>query len=912
MKKLFILVVLFLSIGLIFASILYANNPPASLQKKLQQIDRQIHEWIDHGGDQKKIGPLADRVDKYLKAGQFKEAEQTADQILAIIKTSVSVSSTQLRPGPLLEEKFQQIQQRMPQWVTQGGDQRKVGPLGQQIDALMKQGQLKEAEAVADQILKIINQKQTVSSRPIVSQQSIATTDEVQYLIFMLDAEKIYDAPDSFKILDQTVSKIVNRIGSVGDGKTRQLGFGLMIPPWILEKGRPGKWPIVVRQAFQVAEKNNLAVYFSIETHYFWDTRPDLWNYFDPKGPGYNSKNINNVEWISWTKQPHARVRYVDWGTPQRIGAPHMCYASPQIRSEIERLARTFIVPPILEGLEELKEEGKEYLFAGMTVGSEPGLDDFTKIDQINPGISKLLEEDGVPKISLGYCSLSYSGYSEKNPPKDFKNAMAEANQEFISFWAENLVDAGMSKSKLYTHIAANAENTPIEDFMNAPIDIAFNDYSRPGWTTYPWEALRNGFDPIYKALKKHGDPHWASSEASPFQFGGKSILMHEYLSWHYDHGAVVVVMNAGAVGGLGNSLNESLWSKDAIDAYQKFLNNEVPISVESPGEKPSSSAKVKLGRIPEMAEIVYHQNGFIYTMDRNGKNITQITFENPHPFEHVAVSFDHRYVVANEQKPNSQGKIGGMSILWIYDLKKGTQERLLPQFDMAGNGGVDWDKDGFVYFAARKKDEVKNPRVPKDFIANAGANDIYRVKPDGSELKRIVNTPDYGEADVSVSEDGQYLAYVAQPLIEGSNYTEIWMANIDGTNQRRIYKAGNTGIASAHDPELSPDNSYVVFSIVNNKVKPNWPHNPDANTAHDIWSMDVSGERNTLTRLNQPGPISIIPDWKDDMIVYQDLSEKDHYMGASLVHAQGAEQIPRRINSGATAPRWIPNLRDQ
>jgi len=77
-----------------------------------------------------------------------------------------------------------------------------------------------------------------------------------------------------------------------------------------------------------------------------------------------------------------------------------------------------------------------------------------------------------------------------------------------------------------------------------------------------------------------------------------------------------------------------------------------------------SQPETVRLGTIPPEAEIVYHENGFIYVMDRGGRNITQLTFENPRLWEHVAVSPDKQYIVANEQTPNSTAA-GGSSKNW-------------------------------------------------------------------------------------------------------------------------------------------------------------------------------------------------------------------------------------------------------
>ena len=290
--------------------------------------------------------------------------------------------------------------------------------------------------------------------------------------------------------------------------------------------------------------------------------------------------------------------------------------------------------------------------------------------------------------------------------------------------------------------------------------------------------------------------------------------------------------------------------------------------------------------------------------MDRQRATVTQITFDHPRRWEHVAVSHDRRFVVANEQLPNPTGEAGGLSRLWIFDLAAGTEARLLPQFLTAGNGGVDWDARGFIYFAAKERNVVAHPQSRADFLANAGANDIYRLRYDGSSLQRLLDTPLAGEADVSISDDGSLVAFHSQPL-DDETHTELWLMNADGSNPRLAYRGGATRVGSVHDPELSPDNLNIVFSRVNSEVPPNFPQNPDANTAHDIWRVRTDGT--DARRLTRPGPISITPDWKGEEVLFLHISETEPYAGLAIIHAEDVDQNPVRLGSGPNIAKWIP-----
>lgn len=350
--------------------------------------------------------------------------------------------------------------------------------------------------------------------------------------------------------------------------------------------------------------------------------------------------------------------------------------------------------------------------------------------------------------------------------------------------------------------------------------------------------------------------------------------------------------------------LREAEESVDKILAILEAAPSGAPAAAEatSPATKP---VPVKLGKIPPQAEIVYNADSFIYVMDGNGKDVTQITFTRRH-WEHVAVSHDRKRVVANEWARPAEG--GASSRLWVFDLEQGTEARLLPDFRMAGNGGVDWDPHGFIYFAGIERNVVATPRTKADFIANAAANDVYKVKWDGTGLTRLTNTTDRGEADVQVSADGTLVACMATKIDPPNDYTEIWVMNSDGTNRRLVYKGGKDKVASVHDPAFSPDKKKVVFSKVNPNFK-NFRSDPNANTAHDLWVINIDGTG--LTRLTEPGPISIIPDWTwGSRVVYTQLSDqvKPPYLGTAVIQSDATGH--RRVLHGPSQGKWIPPLR--
>jgi Tol biopolymer transport system component len=308
-------------------------------------------------------------------------------------------------------------------------------------------------------------------------------------------------------------------------------------------------------------------------------------------------------------------------------------------------------------------------------------------------------------------------------------------------------------------------------------------------------------------------------------------------------------------------------------------------------GEFISERIPAKLNTIPASAELVYNFGGFIYVMDRNGNNVTQITFENPRGWEHVAVSYDRRYVIGNAYV---SGIESGGSAITLFDLVDGTEARLVPHFVAAGSGGIDWDNKGFIYFAGS---------------VDTGLSDVYKVKLDGTQLIKLTNTARYGEPDVSVSEDSRRVAYIQGQPVSGTGADTLiqnWIRimNANGTNNKLVLKGKNTGYvgkAGPADPEISPDGSKIVFSDENQNVPGLFPDIPGLNTSHDIWTVNTDGTN--PIKLTPSGDIFIIPDWKYNSIVFTQVRPDGG--NAWIMNDDGTGQ--KLIKRKAHTVRWIP-----
>ena len=74
-----------LGLQLIFHSI---DSPIARIMSKMQLVQEHQSEWIKNGGEAAKLQSLMQKVSQYGDAKNFREAEKTADEILALIGES--------------------------------------------------------------------------------------------------------------------------------------------------------------------------------------------------------------------------------------------------------------------------------------------------------------------------------------------------------------------------------------------------------------------------------------------------------------------------------------------------------------------------------------------------------------------------------------------------------------------------------------------------------------------------------------------------------------------------------------------------------------------------------------------------------------------------------------------------------
>lgn len=135
------------------------------------------------------------------------------------------------------------------------------------------------------------------------------------------------------------------------------------------------------------------------------------------------------------------------------------------------------------------------------------------------------------------------------------------------------------------------------------------------------------------------------------------------------------------------------------------------------------------------------------------------------------------------------------------------------------------------------------------------GSAELYRIKPDGSELKRLTNHPAYDD-QASVSPDGKQIVFVST---RGGGTADLWILDVDTLAVRTL----TSGSGGDFRPAWSPDGDWIAFSSDRASDMPmgkgRWEH-LDVNDIYVI-RRDGSG----LKRFKNEGHSCGSPKWPSD-----------------------------------------------
>jgi len=150
--------------------------------------------------------------------------------------------------------------------------------------------------------------------------------------------------------------------GAANHASRLKVGLAIIYTP----KEQVAETAARLRADLALAQRLEAPVLIQVDTE---NWLPDsLLNWHDPKKPGFDPANVNDVEWYGWTPDTAVKLCWRNWGTVVRVG-PHPNLLSQRFQTW-EKSIYAALAPVVVEWLKALPEE-KQWLFAGWKRGWE-------------------------------------------------------------------------------------------------------------------------------------------------------------------------------------------------------------------------------------------------------------------------------------------------------------------------------------------------------------------------------------------------------------------------------------------------------------------------------------------------------------------------------------------------------------
>lgn len=334
-------------------------------------------------------------------------------------------------------------------------------------------------------------------------------------LLFLLPGDATGE--DQYVVLNiipgETYRTIFEQVTRATEGRTSgQIGVGIAGIFSYLNQPRD-QTGRDLGEFLSLSEEFNVPVVVQLDGEQWWQGRPDLWNWWDPKRPGYDSSNRENVEWYGWGPDSAMKIAWRNWGRQIRV-LPPPNFMSARYRAACHDEMRVF-VPQVLQWWGELPEE-KKHLLIGIKLGWESaiGVNSFylpdgnallDRPEEKDPQVElkgEVLPDRGV--IAIGYAAVTTAGLAESGPLKEADlAAIVTRHLEDLCGLAAAL---GVPREKLFTHVGGWKE----EELL---YDAALNRYTCPGWSFYRHAADASKDKGVERVLERSDAPYWAAVE---------------------------------------------------------------------------------------------------------------------------------------------------------------------------------------------------------------------------------------------------------------------------------------------------------------------------------------------------------------------------------------------------------------
>lgn len=338
--------------------------------------------------------------------------------------------------------------------------------------------------------------------------------------------------------------------GKPASSGTRRLGFAHIITVFDDNGNLTGTMDFL-KNMLDLAVANDLPIAIQLDPLQWWNSRPDLYNWFNESTPGYNAENVYNVEWTGWNASTDGTMlSWRDWGSQFRTPAPHPNLSSPTVLREYTAALRPFLAR-VAAWYGALPSD-RRYLLAGVKLSEE-----------VNIGINFYFYANGNSymwsdpahdptggvnsAVQQGFASACTAGLACEGALT--RQQLDTVVQNYLQTIAAVALQAGIPRSKILSHVGADFGDFTKAQAYNGAM-AAVTPAASPAWSIY-----RQAYNPavlgpagLDAALDSINGSQWSAGEW--LYYGGNSGNTTQQWreamenTWGYRNGRRIFVFN--------------------------------------------------------------------------------------------------------------------------------------------------------------------------------------------------------------------------------------------------------------------------------------------------------------------------------------------------------------------------------